>query len=186
KLELGGNSRPTALPVILKTAIEVSTAQGQDRVGSADGPEHSRTFEARSDHGFASSFDDAGTDEEVLAAELGVAHALGVPFEIIGFRADLLRDCGMAGGEGAEHAHELFDFPLVQQALLVKLYPGLQLRGIIRVELACQLPQMLTSVVKIDNVQGAGKMQSGQMPNPFRSVAHHHLPEGTAPAPFPG
>ena len=32
--ELGGSGRLTALPVILKTAIEISTAQGQDRVGS--------------------------------------------------------------------------------------------------------------------------------------------------------
>src|SRR5271157_6325479 len=55
-----------------------------------------------------------------------------------------------------------------------------------RVELACQLPQMLTSVVKIDNVKGARKVQSGQIPNPFGSVAHHHLPERPAPAPFPG
>src|ERR1035437_2680688 len=53
-------------------------------------------------------------------------------------------------------------------------------------ELACQFPQMLTSVVKIDNVKGSGKMQSGQIPNPFRSVAYHHLQERSAPAPFPG
>jgi hypothetical protein len=68
----------------------------------------------------------------------------------------------------------------------VNLHPGLQLRGVIGVQLACQLPQMLTSVVKIDNVKGAGKMQGGQIPNPFRPVAHHHPQEGAAPAPFPG
>ena len=70
---------------------------------------------------------------------------------------------GWRAWEGAEHAHELFDFPLVQQALLVNLDPGLQLRGVMRVELACQLPQMLTSVVKIDNVKGAGKMQKASL-----------------------
>ena len=93
---------------------------------------------------------------------------------------------GLAGCEGAEHAHELFDFPLVQQALLVDLHPGLLLRGVIGVQPARQLPQMLTSVVKIDNVHGAGKVQGGQIPNPFRPVAHHHPQEGAAPAPFPG
>ena len=77
-------------------------------------------FEAGSDHGFASGFDDARAHEEVLAAELGVAHALGIPLKIVCLGADLLRDFGVAGFEGAERAHELFDFPLVQQALLVE------------------------------------------------------------------
>src|ERR1019366_4727667 len=48
------------------------------------------------------------------------------------------------------------------------------------------LPQMLTSVIKVDNVKGAGKVQGGEIPNPFRPVAHHHPEEGAAPAPFPG
>ena len=45
---------------------------------------------------------------------------------------------------------------------------------------------MLTSVVKIDNLNRAGKVQGGQIPNPFGPVAHHHLVVGAAPAPFPG
>jgi hypothetical protein len=56
---LGRDSRAAALPVILKAAIEISTAQSQDGVGSPDGPEHSRAFETGSDHRFASGFDDA-------------------------------------------------------------------------------------------------------------------------------
>jgi hypothetical protein len=45
---------------------------------------------------------------------------------------------------------------------------------------------MLTRVVKIDNVNRARKVQGGQIPNPFRPVAHHHPDERVAPTPFPG
>ena len=66
-----------------------------------DGPEHSRPFETGSDHGFASGFDDARAHQEVLAAELGVAHALRISLEVVCLGANLLRDFGVAGFEGA-------------------------------------------------------------------------------------
>ena len=115
-------------------------------------------FEAGSDHGFASGFDHARTDEEVLAAELGIAHALGIPLKVVGLGADLFRDFGIAGRDGAERGHELFDFSLVQQALLVELHPGFLLSFVVGVQLARQVPQMLASVVEIDNLHGAGKV----------------------------
>jgi hypothetical protein len=43
---------------------------------------------------------------------------------------------------------------------------------------------MLASVIRIDNLKGAGKVLGGQIP--LRPVAHHHLLSGTAPAAFPG
>ena len=53
------------------------------------------------DDGFASGFDDAGADEEVLLAELGVAHAGGVALAVIGFGAEFVPDFGMSGRDRA-------------------------------------------------------------------------------------
>src|SRR6266403_6116843 len=49
-------SRPAFLPVVFKLAIQMAAAECQDRVGSSNGPEHSRPFETESDHRLATSF----------------------------------------------------------------------------------------------------------------------------------
>src|SRR5258708_12912838 len=41
---------------------------------------------------------------------------------------------------------------------------------------------MLAGVVEIDNLNGVGKMQGHQMPNPFGAVADHDLLACAAPA----
>ena len=56
----------------------MAASEGDDVIGSANGPEHARLFETGSDDSFASGFDHTGADEQVLAPELGVAHARGV------------------------------------------------------------------------------------------------------------
>src|ERR1019366_805394 len=45
---------------------------------------------------------------------------------------------------------------------------------------------MLASMVKVDNVNGFGKVLRRQIPNPLGAVAHHHLLLGTAPTPLLG
>ena len=55
-----------SLPVTLKTAIEVATSDG---VGAEDSPEHPGLF--------------TRADEQMLAAELRVAHALGISLEVV-------------------------------------------------------------------------------------------------------
>ena len=106
--------------------------------------------------------------------------------KVICLGAELLGYFGVVGGDGAECADELFDFPPIQQALLVDFHPGLLLPFIVGVQPASQLPQMLASVVKVDNLHRLGKVLGDQIPNPFGPVAHHHLLLGTTPAPFPG
>src|SRR6516225_11405454 len=85
--ESGGTA---VLPVSFKPVVEVSAAQRQDGVGAADSPEHAGLLEARADDGFAAGLDNAGTNEQMLAAELGVAHTLGVFLEVVGFVVKLL------------------------------------------------------------------------------------------------
>lgn len=77
--------RPARLPIVLETAVEVGAAQSDDGVGSADGPEQTGLFEPRTIDCLAASLNDAGADERVLAAERGIAHALGVVLEVVSF-----------------------------------------------------------------------------------------------------
>src|ERR1035441_1013635 len=72
------------LPVVLKLAIHLAAAEGENGVGPADSPEHPGLFEAHTDYGFAASLYHAGPDKQVLVAELGVAHTFGVLVEILG------------------------------------------------------------------------------------------------------
>jgi hypothetical protein len=47
------------------------STERKDGVGAVHRPEHAGVFEAMTDDGFTISFDNAGTDEKVLLAELG-------------------------------------------------------------------------------------------------------------------
>ena len=74
---------------------------------------HAGLFEPGAEDGFAAGFDDAGADEHAVFAVVGVAHAVGVGFEVgdglvdgVGFRAEDVVEAG-GGGEG-------FDVAVVQ------------------------------------------------------------------------
>ena len=82
--------------------------------------------------------------------------------------------------------HQLFDFPLVEQAPLVDLHPGFLVHLVIGMQLARQLPQVLARVIQIDDLHRAGKMLLGQIPDPFGPIAHDDLLFRAAPAALPG
>src|SRR5215831_14906228 len=65
-------------------------------------------------------------------------------------------------------------------------HPGLLIRWVVGVQGTNQAPQMLTRVIEIDNLHGAGKMQIRQIPDPFGSVTHDYLLFRAAPATVPG
>ena len=67
------------LPVVFKTAVELTASQSHDGIGAAHGPEHARLLAARTTQGLASGFDDTRCLRTELAAEFGVPHALRVP-----------------------------------------------------------------------------------------------------------
>jgi hypothetical protein len=50
------------------------------------GSRHTGLLEAMTDYGFAASFDNAGAEEKVLFAELGIVHANRIGSEVIGLR----------------------------------------------------------------------------------------------------
>jgi len=97
--------KDAAPPSNLQTCLELTATQSQDGMGTPNGPEHSRLLAARGDPCLASSFDDAGAHEQVLSAQFGVTHTLGVVFEISSFNADLLDHFRMGGVDAAERAY---------------------------------------------------------------------------------
>ena len=81
---------------------------------------------------------------------------------------------------------ELFDFALVEQALLMHLHPSPLLLLIIGMQLASQLPEMLAGVIQIDDLNGARKMLLRQVPDPLGAIADDDLVLRVAPTALPG
>jgi hypothetical protein len=145
---------------------------------------HSRLFETRAYHCLASGFDYTRANKQVLAAKLGIAHTLGISFEVLCLGAHLFGRFGIGGVDGPQHAHKFFDFPFVQQALLVDPHPSFVFDSLMRIQLARHLPQMLASMLEIDNLDGARKVFGDKIPDPFGAIADDHLLR-TAPTTFP-
>src|ERR1039457_2814790 len=79
----------------------------------------------------------------------------------------------------------MLDLPFVQH-VLVNHHPASLLSLLVRIQFVRQLPQMLTGVIKIDNLNCTGEMLFGNVPNPFRSIPHHDLLFRAALASIPG
>jgi hypothetical protein len=150
-----------------------------------DGPKHSRLFETRADHLLACGFDYTRANKQVLAAKLGIAHTLRISFEVVCLGANLLGHLGIGGVDGPQHAHQFFDFSLVQQALLVNFHPSFLFDFLMGIHLARHLPQMLASMVEIDNLDRARKVFGDKIPDPFGAIADDDFLFRTAPTTFP-
>src|SRR6266576_1596225 len=94
-----------------------------------------------------SSFDHTRANKQMLAAKLGIAHTLCISFEVICLGANLLGHLGIGSVDGPQHAHEFFDFPFIQQALLVDLHPSFLFDFLMGIQLTRHFPQMLTSMI---------------------------------------
>jgi hypothetical protein len=96
----------------------MTTSQGNDSVGCPHSPEHARLFAAGPDDGFAVGFDDTGADEQMLAAEFGVAHALGVVGKVSDLDAEFFGQLWTGRIDGPEGGYQVLDFSLIQQVLV--------------------------------------------------------------------
>jgi hypothetical protein len=138
------------------------------------------------DDGLAAGFDDAGADEQVLFAEFGIVHTSRVGCEIVSFVADLPGHIGIGGLNRMEGGDEFRDLAFIEPTFLMEADPGVAAFGVVGIEQACQVPQMLACVEQIANLNCAGKVLLGQIPDPFGSVAYNDLLLGAAPPAFPG
>lgn len=73
----------------------------------------------------------------------------GLPLQVICLGADLLGYVGVGGVKGAKRGHQLFDFPCVEQALLVDVHPGFQIEP---------LADIQESRGHLDDAVGAGQV----------------------------
>ncbi len=87
--------------------------------------------------------------------------------------------------EGAERGDEFLDLPFIESILLPH-HPAFLSHLVIGVELASQIPEMLARMVEIDDLDSAGKVLLGDVPDPFCSIAHDDFLLRSAPAPLPG
>ncbi len=64
--------------------------------------------------------------------------------------------------------------------------PGFLVRQVVGVQLTRQIPQVLASVIQIDDLNGARKMYVGVVPDPFGSITDDRFLRRPAPATVPG
>src|SRR5450756_1875670 len=74
----------------------------------------------------------------------------------------------------ADGGYQVFDIAFIQH-VLVDHHPASLFGLLVEVQFACQVPQVLTSMIEIDNLNGPRKMEIGDVPDPFGSVADHDL-----------
>src|SRR6266446_6045029 len=182
------SSRPslvTLLPIVLKTAIEMIAAQPQDRVGSPDGPEHSRLFETRAYHGLASSFDHTRANKQVLAAKLGIAHPRCISLEVIGLGANLLGHEGIASGGMARSAPTSFSiFPLSSRCFWWTFIQAFCWASWWGYSWRATSHRCWRAWSRSNNLNRVREVFGDQSPDPYGSIPDDHLLLGAAPTSF--
>ena len=98
-----------------------AASQGDDGVGSGDGPEHARLFQALANHCLATGFDDARAYENPLSAEFCVAHGGGVVFEVVDLSPAEFSTLAAAGHEGLHALDQVVDLAVREKVDYVGL-----------------------------------------------------------------
>src|ERR1017187_3997212 len=117
----------------------------------------------------------------MLRAEFGVAPALGVFLKVVSLNADLFRQLRIGRYDGTKRGHQIFNLPLIQQRVLMDNHPAFLLSLLVGEQFAGQVPEVLTGVIKIDDLNRAWEVLIGNIPDPFRSIAYDDLLFGAAP-----
>src|SRR5664280_2688240 len=122
----------------------------------------------------------------MLRAEFGITHALGIFLKVVGLNADLFSQLRIGRNDGAKRGHQIFNLPLIQQRVLMDNHPALLLSLLVGKQFAGQFPEVLSGVIKIDDLNRAWEVLIGNMPDPFRSIADDDLLFGAAPTALAG
>ena len=121
----------------------------------------------------------------MLAAKRGISHALRISLKVFSLGANLLGHLSVGCIDGPQREDKFFDFPVIEPALL-NHHPTLLVHFVIGVQFASQLPEVLASVIEIDNLNRAGEVLLGKIPDPCGAIPHYDFLLRAAPAAFPG
>jgi len=163
----------------------MAAAESDDGVGAADSPEHTGLFEAAPDDGFAAGFYHSGADEQVLTLKLGIAHALGVVLKVSSLDSDGVGNGGRGGVDSSKEPDQLFDFPAIEFGLMAE-NPLLLTRQVAGVQKSSHLPEVLPGMKQIDDLNSAGEVLIGIVPDPLGPISDHDLLLGAIPTAIPG
>src|ERR1039458_913034 len=94
----------------------------------------------------------------MLRAEFGVAHARGVFLKVVSLNADLLGPLWIGRLDGTKRGQQVFNLPLIQQRVLMDDHPAFLLSLLVGIQFAGQFPEVLSGVIKIDNLNRAGEV----------------------------
>ena len=84
-------------PEFFPAIAELTAAQGDNGVGSVDGPTHSRLLQPLADYRLAAGFGNARADKQTLATKLCVAHPFRVGLKVVDGFADFFSGLVFAG-----------------------------------------------------------------------------------------
>src|ERR1035438_10315893 len=122
----------------------------------------------------------------MLRSECGVAHAFGVFLKVVSLDADLFGQLRIGRLDGTKRGYQIFNLPLIQQRVLMDNHPALLLSLLVGKQFAGQFPEVLSGVIKIDDLNRAGEVLLGNIPDPFRSIADDDLLFGAVPTALAG
>jgi len=138
---------------------------------------HAGALEAGADGDLTASLDHTGGGAEALRLELGVAHAMAIPLEILAALARLVvgRSVGLERPHhGGQIAGVEFDVALVRP--LPPQLAGHAIHGF------GHGAQVLLGMEAVHDLEGAGTVLVGQIPDPRGAVPQDHAPLGVVKA----
>jgi hypothetical protein len=145
------------IPNSFHPVIEVAATQGNDGICAAHCPEHTGLLESGADHRFARGFNDTGTDKQVLSAELGITHSLGVVLEVSRLDAKDFGERRRGCTETSQKQNQLLD-PAAIELRLMTQYPLLLTRDVAGVDQPGYIPKVLTGMKQIDDLDSTRKV----------------------------
>ncbi len=146
------------LPEVLEAPAELAAAQGDDRIGTRQGPVHPGALEAGADGHLATGFDDTRRDAQALGTELRVAHAARVARDVVEALARLV----VGPGVDAQGIAQGVELPVIQ--LVVPLPGPLPAQVVGRsVDGLRDIAEMLLGVEQVHDPDGPGELLPGQV-----------------------
>src|SRR5208282_6354187 len=90
----------------------------------------------------------------------------------------------LSGAERTQRSEEAFDAPIVELVLCCHDPPPLT-RSIVGIQLGSEIPQMLTGVIEVYDLDGAREVSIPDVPYPNRTISHEDFEVGSIPAAAP-